>query len=348
MVVDKPYHYNVRIGWMTLVGALSFGILVPSFFIPLELGSKEHLLAIVVATLTSFVIWEGSKFIQSTIAHYLPWERSIVRRLVFEILSIFVFSSVVLIIGLLSYSQLASTISVGIGVVLRNAFVSFLLALLFTAIKEGAFLFDKWKQSLVEQEHLKKEALEGKLQSLTKQLDPHFLFNSLSVLSGVVHRDPELADTFITKLSQVYRYVLEHNAEQKVKLTTELNVVESYFFLLDVRFQGKASLEIDPALYESKGMVLPLSLQLLVENVFKHNQLSKPLRMRLFAKDGKVWLENSVNRRDNQKNSVGIGLTNLDKRYQLITGKHITVEESAEEFRVGVPLIGIYDESINH
>ena len=93
----ERFTYKFRIKWTTISGVLSFGILVPSFFIPLQLGSQEHLLSILVATITTYVIWEGSKFIQALVLFIYPWEKSIVKHLAFEIASIFVFSSLMLI-----------------------------------------------------------------------------------------------------------------------------------------------------------------------------------------------------------------------------------------------------------
>lgn len=335
----ENFRYTFRIKWTALLGALSFGIVVPTFFIPLQLGSKDHLLSIAVAMLTSYVIWEGSKLIQALTLYFLPWEESIGRHLVYEVGSIFVFSSLMLIIGILSYSALVSAVNITVGVVLQNIFVSFLLALLFIAINEGTFLFAKWKQSLLEQERLREENLIAKVESLTKQLDPHFLFNSLSVLSGVVYKDPVLADTYITKLAQVYRYVLEHNDERKVPLSREIAVVEAYCFLLNVRFYNKISLDVQ--LSDTSFYVLPMSVQLLVENAVKHNYISdqQPLGLRIYCTDQTLWVENSLNKKESKEKNTGIGLSNLQARYQYMTGKSIIIENNRRVFRVGLPWI---------
>ncbi len=337
MAANFKYTYRVR--WTALLGALSFGILVPTFFIPLELGSKEHFLSILVATLTSYVIWEGSKLIQALILYFFPWEESISKHLVYEVASIFVFSSLMLIIGILTYSWLVSAVYITLGVVLQNIFVSFLLALLFIAFNEGAFLFSKWKQSLLEQERLRQENLIAKVESLKKQLDPHFLFNSLSVLSGVVYKDPVLADHFITKLAQVYRYVLEHNEEKQVPLQKEISVVEAYCFLINVRFYNKVVLDVQ--LNETSAFVLPMSIQLLVENAVKHNRISEnhPLKLRIWCSENTLWVENSLSGKEVRAESTGIGLKNLEARYKYVTGKSIIIEHDQLVFRVGLPLI---------
>jgi two-component system, LytTR family, sensor kinase len=213
------------------------------------------------------------------------------------------------------------------------------LALLFIAINEGAFLFGKWKQSLVEQERLRQENLIAKVESLKKQLDPHFLFNSLSVLSGVVYKDPVLADRFITKLAQVYRYVLEHNEETSVPLQKEIAVVEAYCFLLNVRFFNNVILKIK--LDGVVGAVLPMSIQLLVENAVKHNRISvqQPLELHIYCAEEHLWVENSVHSKEMKEESTGIGLKNLEARYKYVTGKSIIIENTDKVFMVGLPLI---------
>jgi sensor histidine kinase YesM len=335
--VAETFRYTFRVRWTALLGALSFGIVVPTFFIPMELGSKAHFLSILVATLTTYVIWEGSKFIQALVLYLFPWEKSIGKHLVYEVAGIFVFSSLMLIIGILTYSSAVSSMYITVAVVLQNIFVSFLLALLFIAFNEGAFLFAKWKQSLLEQEKLRQENLIAKVESLTKQLDPHFLFNSLSVLSGVVYKDPVLADRYITKLAQVYRYVLEHNHEKRVPLAKEIAVVEAYCFLLNVRFYNKVSLDV--RFDGTATYVLPMSVQLLVENAVKHNRISdhQPLVLRVYTTADMLWVENSLNPKEAKENSTGIGLKNLEARYYYVTGKSIVIEHGREVFRVGLP-----------
>jgi len=305
----------------------------------MELGSREHFLSILVATLTSYVIWEGSKLIQSLVLYFFPWEESITKHLVYEVVSVFVFSSLLLIIGIYTYGEMVSSAYITLGVVLQNIFVSFMLALLFIAFNEGAFLFNKWKESLLEQEKLRQESLIAKVESLKKQLDPHFLFNSLSVLSGVVYKNPELADQLITKLAQVYRYVLEHNEEKLVLLQKEISVVEAYCFLLNVRFYNKVTLRVQPI--DKKVFVLPMSVQLLVENAVKHNRISEnqPLELRIYSSGHILWVENSLNKKEVRLDSTGIGLRNLEARYKYVTGKAILIEHNREVFRVGLPHI---------
>ncbi|WP_177225879.1 sensor histidine kinase [Arsenicibacter rosenii] len=346
--MPASFTYRFRVKWTALLGALSFGIVVPTFFIPTEFGTTAHYLSILVATVTSYVIWEGSKFIQALTLYFFPWEKSIAKHLVFEILGIFLFSSLALITGIVTHSKLVSSVVITAGIVIQNNFVSFLLALLFIAFNEGAFLFNQWKLSLVEQERLRQENLVARLEGLKKQLDPHFLFNSLSVLSGVVYKDPALADLYITKLAQVYRYLLDHNEERQVRLQEEISVVQAYCFLLNVRFYNKITISIQEPLPDR--FVLPLSLQLLVENAVKHNFISDehPLTLTIYLQDDLLWVENSLNKKESPERSPQIGLNNLQARYAFVTDRPIVIQEDRQRFRVGLPLLRESYESANH
>ena len=343
MSTAKKFTYSFSLHWSNLLGVLSFGILVPTFFIPLEPWSLEHFILVVVSTITTFIIWEGSKFIQSLVLFYFPWEESsIVKHLFFEIFWIFIFSSVMLIIGILTYGRLVSSVTISLTIILQNVFVSFVLALLFTAINEGTFLFKKWKLSLIEQERLKEENLIAKLESLKKQLDPHFLFNSFSVLSEVIYKDISLADEFITKLSHVYRYVLEHNEETIIDVRKELEFVKAYCFLLNVRFNQKINLEIDIDVKYSRFSVPPLAIQLLVENAVKHNQISENegLSIKLYLDNNRLWIQNNIQLRSSElRKTSGIGLKNLESRYNLVSHQSIKIQKTDAVFKVGLPLI---------
>lgn len=327
--------------WTSLLGILSFGVLVPTLFIPVDLWSQSHFISIAVAFITSFIIWEGSKIIQQVVSHVYPWDKSNIHHLLYEVLGIFILSSIMLIVGIVIYDNLVSTINITIGVALRNIIVSFLLALLFTAVNEASYFFDRWKDSLLEQERLKEESLIAKLESLKKQLDPHFLFNSLSVLSGIVYKDAVLADSFITKLSKVYRYVLEHKEASLVTLREELNFIEAYFFLLKTRFQSGVNLVKELDSNPDDLWIAPVAIQLLIENAVKHNEASdyKPLKIRLYEDEKFIWIENNIQPRKQPHESSKVGLKNLSSRYQYLTDQKIVVLNENGMFKVGLPKV---------
>ena len=338
------FSYKIKFRWLTLIGIISFGVIVPTFYIPMRLFSKEHLSAILASIAITSFIWEGSKFAQAIVTHYYPWEKSIVRHLLYEILYIFLFTTFVLIAGLLIFNSIVLEIKITPGVLMRNLFVAFALALLFTAINEGAFLFNKWKTSLVEQERLKKENVTAKLESLKKQLDPHFLFNSLSVLSSLIYKDPMVADSFISKLSKVYRYVLDQKETSLVPLDDELQFVDDYFFLMKMRFQTGITLKNKIITPKGQRWLPPLSIQLLIENAIKHNKIlaEEPLDIVVYEEKNYIWVVNKKNLRNRENyDSTNIGLRSLETRYEYLSDRKVIRQEDQKTFRVGLPLLEI-------
>jgi two-component system LytT family sensor kinase len=189
---------------------------------------------------------------------------------------------------------------------------------------------------------LKTAYLEAELQLLKEQVNPHFLFNSLSSLSGVVRENPEKAQGFISHLSRILRYALVHSNNQMVAVGDELSIVKSYEQLLKMRFEEAFILCIDiPPEYLEKQ--LPhLSLQPLVENAAKHNVATnaKPLKVNIFIEGGKLVVSNNYQETTINENSTGTGLNNLNSRYRILAHKEIDIEKNKESFIVKLPLIG--------
>jgi two-component system LytT family sensor kinase len=192
-----------------------------------------------------------------------------------------------------------------------------------------------------ENTQLKTAFLEAELQLLKEQVNPHFLFNSLSSLAGVVRETPEKAQGFISHLSKILRYALIHSNSQLVTVEDELAIVKSYEQLLKMRFEDAFVLcvNIPPEYLEAK--VPHLSLQPLVENAAKHNMAtpSKPLKVSIFTEDGKLVVSNNVQEIANPENSTGTGLNNLNSRYRILMHKDIEIEKNNDRFTVKLPLV---------
>ncbi len=178
--------------------------------------------------------------------------------------------------------------------------VSFLFALPVAAIYEGQHLYRQWWMTYYEAEQLKKENLQSQLDSLKAQINPHFLFNSLSTLSSLVQEDPKQAERFIEELASVYRYLLQTNDQPLITLEQELNFIRAYFHLLQMRFGRTIELDIavDERYYEF--LLPPLTLQLLVENAVKHNTalLHRPLLIRMYTDEAlNLFVLNNLQKR---------------------------------------------------
>jgi two-component system LytT family sensor kinase len=202
--------------------------------------------------------------------------------------------------------------------------------------------FQQLKDVQLKAERLEKEALLSQFEALKNQLSPHFLFNSLSILTSMVHEDADLSEQFIKQLSKVYRYILEQRDQELVSLKTELDFIRSYTFLLQIRFENKFDVVIDvTSTQQSQYRIAPLSLQLLVENAVKHNRMSKdePLRVRIYCEDDKLIIENPWQPRDHPEPSTGVGLRNIINRYALLTDMPVGYGRENESFVVKIPLL---------
>jgi len=187
---------------------------------------------------------------------------------------------------------------------------------------------------------LKEEKLVFQYETLKSQVNPHFLFNSLNSLSSLIKLDPELSEEFILKLSSVYRYILENSEKETIPVSTELEFVQNYFDLQKIRDGEKIDLKIEIKEPENL-MVLPVALQLLVENALKHNSATRdqPLEITIHNEGmDKLVVRNNLQSKMQINNSSKIGLKNLNERSRLILNRKIEVFENNEEFVVKIPV----------
>lgn len=193
--------------------------------------------------------------------------------------------------------------------------------------------------SRIEAETLKKETSEAQFDALRRQINPHFLFNSFNVLSSVIENDQTLAVQFVEQLSKVYRYLLKTQELKTVSLEEEIDFINAYVFLLKIRFGN--NLNFEQHLKVSDGMLPPASLQLLIENAIKHNEVSKthPLTISLERQNGELIIKNNKNPKVTVEASEGVGLSNIQKRYQLLGATSPEIRDTDTDFIVKLPLI---------
>lgn len=215
-----------------------------------------------------------------------------------------------------------------------------LLALVFLS---RMLYFQKRSEGLQDKTQLlEKQQLINEIDLLKTQVNPHFLFNSLSILSSLVHVNADLSEQFIEQLARSYRYILEQKDQALVTLRTELEFIRSYAFLLKIRFDNKFDLRINLAEdLLDKYKVAPLTLQLLVENAVKHNRMSaqEPLVVEVLVEGDFLVVKNPLRARPQRESSTGTGLNNIINRYALLTDRAVKAGECEDEFIVRVPLI---------
>jgi sensor histidine kinase YesM len=224
------------------------------------------------------------------------------------------------------------------------SFIAFTMmaVVIFTLIYEILFLSKERELDTKIVEELDKERIQAELNILNNELDPHFIFNSLNTLNHLIITNPDTAYLFNSRLAQVYKYVLMNKSKELVSLFKELEFIESYFFLLQVRYENKLVFELDAKETEtSKIMMPPCALQTVVENAIKHNEFSaeNPLMIKLSLNGEYVKVSNNKRPKPYLVDSTNIGLRNLSSRYMLVCNKSIIIENEENNFLVKLPLI---------
>ena len=223
--------------------------------------------------------------------------------------------------------------------------VFYLISLLITVVVSiffHAFYFyrELQKKKVTEQKIIAGTA-SAQFDALKNQLDPHFLFNSLNVLTSLIDENPDNAQRFTTSLSKVYRYVLEQKNKELISVDEELKFARTYVSLLKMRFEDSIVFELPEKASNPETKVVPLSLQLLLENAVKHNIVnsSKPLHIKIYEEDGNLVVKNNLQPKEVIKKSSGVGLANIQQRYKLLTNKKVTVQKTEAYFSVKIPML---------
>lgn len=225
-----------------------------------------------------------------------------------------------------------------------NLMYCWLVNLLYHLVNAIIFYFKEYKNSAFEAEQLKRITAQAELQLIKSQINPHFLFNNLNVLAALIMKDNTEANRFIEEFSKVYRYILSNHNKELVELKEELDFIKPYVFLLEKRFAEGVQIKIDIDERQLEKLIIPASLQMLIENAIKHNVVSrnKPLQIYVHT-NGKdtLLVSNILQQKQTVEHSTGIGLQNIIKRYQLVSNRNVIIDNAAGNFTVALPLINM-------
>jgi len=331
--------FQLRLLFIPLLGML---IPVVSGIISYEKYSTvQEIISNCYFILTSFIIWGGCNWIHMRV-------RPLVRKSqgpFFKILSISVLSA---LYGAAAGGSLTMIwFRISNDVFAWNKFFAFIAfttmaVLVFTLVYEILFLSKERELDTKIVEELDRERVQAEMDVLHNELDPHFIFNALNTLNHLILASPETAHLFNSRLSQVYKYVLINKSKELVSLSKELEFIESYFFLLQVRHENKLIFELDAKESTTrKVMMPPCALQAVVENAIKHNEFSveNPLMIRVSLNGDFIKVSNNIRPKPYLADSTKIGLRNLNSRYQMVCNKNIVIENEGSDFLVKLPLI---------
>jgi len=214
--------------------------------------------------------------------------------------------------------------------------------IIFTLVYEILFLTQEREIDTKIVSQLDRERSQAELQALTNEMDPHFIFNSLNTLNHLIVNEPEQAHLFNNRLAQVYKDFLINKSRQLISLKEELEFIDNYYFLLQLRYDE--NLQLSKKLEGADENIIkipPCALQLLLENAIKHNELSSSnrLQVKIEANGRYLKVSNNTKPKPYLVNSTGIGLKNLSSRYMLISKKNIVIENNNQTFTVKLPYI---------
>lgn len=306
-----------------------------------------HLPLLLYQILLFIGFWQLIKFINSRLNKWYPFERGPLKRMAVQNLLTILILAPIAFTGLyfgrdyvpdfVNTQFMATMILVFLVVILMFNFAFYTL-----------HFFSNWQATIqgktsleIQAAELEKEKSAMQYQQLKNQVNPHYLFNMLTSLDGLVHTNPDLASDFIRHMSKVYRYVLQHKESEVVNLEDELDFIGHYIELLQIRYGQGLSIHTkvsDNAL--GKGIVM-ITLQMLIDNAIKHNivQASMPLRIVIWDEGDNLLVHNNMQLRKQIETSNGKGLEQLKQLYSFLTDKKIVTEENEENFTIRIPLI---------
>ena len=341
---------NCRIGFndglLMLVGIPFLSFIIPIVFFGCRFNRSPYLSwdkYFVTLGITAS-IWLGNRYIMVYSRRKYPAFDNVRKRLWLQSIIMFIYTVTAnVILGSLADSVFNKDRGplTPADIIIHSNSAAIFCTIMIIAIYESIYFMNELKKSVEEKEMLKRESLKAQLDALRTQVNPHFLFNNLNTLSSVIPENPTLAIDFVQQLSKVYRHILEVEDEQSIPLKKELDVMRAYAFLLQTRFGENLDININVPEEKMQRKIVPLSLQILMENAIKHNIVSsdKPLRIDVFAENGRLVISNNLQRKNQSSESTGIGLDNIRNRYKLISEKPVEVISNDQNFIVSIPLI---------
>ena len=304
---------------------------------------SELFISFIIYQLYAFVLGFVNTYYFHQISIRIPWEKNFIKAVVYGFSGSLILTTIALI--LLRFLVLVFFLGADPDTFLQNSKMYFVFGISVTAIISLFFYIFYFYKAVTERKITDSEVVAktetAKYESLKSQLDPHFLFNSLNVLTSLIGENPALAERFTTKLSKVYRYVLEQKNKDLITFDEELQFARTYMELLKMRFEDAVQFEIPESSSDPEFKIVPLSLQILLENAVKHNVISSenPLTIKIYESDGFLVVENRINKKNTLEKSTKVGLQNIKDRYALITKRPVLINTENDLFKVTLPLL---------
>lgn len=293
----------------------------------------------------ALIVWQGNVMLMRQVKRKYKWgHRNYYKTILAFFISNVVYSGVISLLLLLTWRFLSRETYTNWQPIGYTVLIIIVSSALVTNIYENFFLNQEQVNALSRVEQLSMAKAQAELLALKNQIDPHFMFNSLNTLSFLISTNPQNAKLYNDTLAKVYHYILRNKGKDLVLLREEIEFISNYFYLLKIRFESSINMTIEINDVDAEEyLILPISLQTLVENAIKHNEFTdkRPLVIHVSVTSNYVLVKNQVNLKTYPVPTSRIGLNNLDSRYKLITGRSILVDNMQSLFTVKLPIINI-------
>lgn len=301
-------------------------------------------LSIVLGTLALSLILLGNSLITTVLDRYLPWIKYKGIRFVSQLILGLLFS-LICINGLyVMLKDLYTETAPDAGQILTINVLSAAIIIPTITVFFGIKFLRAWNASQVEAERLQKENARSQMMSLRNHLDPHFLFNNLNILSSLIDHDINLSKEYLNKFAEVYRTILKSELSDLTTLAEEMKLVDAYIYLVKIRWREALHITINIDDKDLDKALPPLSAQMLIENVIKHNTISSSQSMQIdISSDGDYLIitnDKRIKKYDTQTRK-GTGLENIQNRYKFFTEKEVKIINGDAQFSVYLPLLTV-------
>ena len=322
------------------VSTAAFGLIYRGYSLVPGLGSL--ITGVMVAALTLALLDRQQVWLDQR----LPWEKGIGRRFGIQIslaaICALLPAALALSLHIVSNALTSSSSFLRLQDLAVLTAVSGTLVALAVLLNLGLFLMHQWRESSLTAERYRKENVEFRFEMLRNQVNPHFLFNSLNTLAGLVYQDPDTASSFTRELARVYRYVLEAGEKEIAPLEQELVFLDAFIYLVKIRYAEGLDVAVNVPQEARLSQMPPLTLQLLVENAIKHNVVSasRPLRIDVYSESDTLCVSNTLQPKLVPEAGTHTGLSNIRNRYAFFTDRPVEIINGPSQFIIRLPLLG--------
>ena len=330
-----------RIHLILIVLGILLGLVISAVMILLDLGPQYYQTLSWILTV-ALLLWLGNKFIVRRLDKSFPWLQYGNQRFILQLLATIFYSLLVINTTYFTIKYLFTDDPPTVAQYLVMNVYGIFIILPVVSIYFGAHFLRSWRKSEIESAAYHRESMRSQLEALKNHLDPHFLFNNLNILSSLIDRDIELSKSYLEKFAEVYRVIIQSNVTEPIPLSKELDFVDAYMYLINIRFEEMIKLEVNVDQNLRNRVLPPLTLQMLVENAIKHNIIkeNEPLYLKIES-NGEDYLDvkNTLRPRPTSSKGSGTGLQNIKDRYGYFTDMEVKKVVTDDEFIVKVPII---------